>query len=152
MANIKSQIKRNKTNEKARLRNKAVRSELRTRVKRAHAVISIANTVPLEPSRPGNGIALRNVRERLRPEGIEPGTLDAKAFTEFVTAEGNQGYKLVWNIKAPDGKTFTSYNYMFKGKGSSQLLLSGMVDTASAAKFEPVFDTFAKSVVVSKGK
>ena len=33
MANIKSQIKRNKTNEKARLRNKAVRSELRTRVK-----------------------------------------------------------------------------------------------------------------------
>jgi small subunit ribosomal protein S20 len=35
MANIKSQIKRNKTNEKARLRNKAVRSELRTRVKAA---------------------------------------------------------------------------------------------------------------------
>src|SRR5690606_18075570 len=35
MANIKSQIKRNKTNEKARLRNKAVRSEVRTRIKRA---------------------------------------------------------------------------------------------------------------------
>jgi len=35
MANIKSQIKRNKTNEKARLRNKAVRSELKTRVKAA---------------------------------------------------------------------------------------------------------------------
>ena len=33
MANIKSQIKRIKTNEKRRLRNKAVRSELRTRVK-----------------------------------------------------------------------------------------------------------------------
>jgi small subunit ribosomal protein S20 len=35
VANIKSQIKRNKTNEKRRLRNKAVRSELRTRVKSA---------------------------------------------------------------------------------------------------------------------
>ena len=35
MANIKSQIKRNKQNEKRRLRNKAVRSELRTRVKNA---------------------------------------------------------------------------------------------------------------------
>ena len=35
MANIKSQIKRNKQNEVRRLRNKAVRSELKTRVKRA---------------------------------------------------------------------------------------------------------------------
>ncbi len=33
MANIKSQIKRNKQNEKARLRNKAVKSEVKTRVK-----------------------------------------------------------------------------------------------------------------------
>jgi small subunit ribosomal protein S20 len=35
MANIQSQIKRNRQNEKRRLRNKAVRSELRTRVKSA---------------------------------------------------------------------------------------------------------------------
>jgi small subunit ribosomal protein S20 len=35
VANIKSQIKRNKTNEKRRLRNKAVKSELKTRIKRA---------------------------------------------------------------------------------------------------------------------
>ena len=35
MANIKSQIKRNKTNEIRRVRNKAVRSELKTRVKTA---------------------------------------------------------------------------------------------------------------------
>jgi len=35
VANIKSQIKRNKTNEKARLRNKAVKAELRTRAKTA---------------------------------------------------------------------------------------------------------------------
>lgn len=39
---------------------------VRTRVKRAHAVISIVNTMPGKPSRPGNGIALRNVRERLK--------------------------------------------------------------------------------------
>ena len=37
MANIKSQIKRNKTNEKRRLRNKAARSEIKTRVKAAMA-------------------------------------------------------------------------------------------------------------------
>lgn len=35
MANIKSQIKRNRQNEKRRLRNKSVRSELRTRTKSA---------------------------------------------------------------------------------------------------------------------
>lgn len=33
MANIKSQIKRNKQNEKRRIRNKDVRTELKTRVK-----------------------------------------------------------------------------------------------------------------------
>ena len=34
MANIKSQIKRNRTNEKARLRNKSVKSSLKTAVRR----------------------------------------------------------------------------------------------------------------------
>ena len=38
MANIKSQIKRNRTNEARRLRNKAVRSEIKTRVKVAVTV------------------------------------------------------------------------------------------------------------------
>ncbi|HEX5493095.1 MAG TPA: 30S ribosomal protein S20 [Mycobacteriales bacterium] len=33
MANIKSQIKRNRTNEKARLRNKSVKSSLKTAVR-----------------------------------------------------------------------------------------------------------------------
>jgi small subunit ribosomal protein S20 len=37
VANIKSQIKRNRQNEKRRLRNKAVRSELKTRTKTALA-------------------------------------------------------------------------------------------------------------------
>jgi small subunit ribosomal protein S20 len=35
VANIKSQIKRNRQNERRRVRNKAVRSELKTRTKRA---------------------------------------------------------------------------------------------------------------------
>ncbi len=40
MANIKSQIKRNRTNEEARERNKAVRSEVKTRVKTAERAIA----------------------------------------------------------------------------------------------------------------
>ena len=40
MANIKSQIKRNKQNEKARIRNRAVRSELKTAVKRVQAAVA----------------------------------------------------------------------------------------------------------------
>jgi len=40
VANIKSQIKRNKTNEKARARNKAVKSELRTEVRRTREAIA----------------------------------------------------------------------------------------------------------------
>ena len=39
MANIKSQIKRNKTNEKARLRNQAVRSAVRTEIRKFHTAI-----------------------------------------------------------------------------------------------------------------
>ena len=40
MANIKSQIKRNRQNKKRQLRNKAVRSEMRTRAKNALAAAS----------------------------------------------------------------------------------------------------------------
>ncbi len=39
MANIKSQIKRNKTNEKAHERNKAVKSELKTHVRRTKEAV-----------------------------------------------------------------------------------------------------------------
>jgi len=38
---------------------------VRTRVHLGRAVVSIANSLPAEPSKPGNGMALRNVRERL---------------------------------------------------------------------------------------
>lgn len=40
MANIKSQMKRNKTNEKARLRNKAVKSALRTHLRRVNEAVA----------------------------------------------------------------------------------------------------------------
>ena len=40
MANIKSQIKRNKTNQKANDRNRAVKSELKTTIRQAREAIS----------------------------------------------------------------------------------------------------------------
>jgi small subunit ribosomal protein S20 len=40
VANIKSQIKRIKTNEKARQRNKAVKSEIKTAVRRTHEAVA----------------------------------------------------------------------------------------------------------------
>ncbi len=39
---------------------------VRTRVKLGRALIAITNSVPVVKSQPGNGMALRNVRERLR--------------------------------------------------------------------------------------
>ena len=44
MANIKSQIKRIKTNEKARLRNKATKSALRTSVRRFREAADAGDT------------------------------------------------------------------------------------------------------------
>jgi small subunit ribosomal protein S20 len=40
VANIKSQIKRNRTNEVARLRNKAVKSELKTHVRKVNDAVA----------------------------------------------------------------------------------------------------------------
>jgi small subunit ribosomal protein S20 len=40
VANIKSQIKRIKTNEKARLRNRAVKSELKTHVRKVREAVA----------------------------------------------------------------------------------------------------------------
>jgi small subunit ribosomal protein S20 len=39
VANIKSQIKRNRQNEKRRIRNKAVRSEIKTRIRNVRTAI-----------------------------------------------------------------------------------------------------------------
>jgi small subunit ribosomal protein S20 len=51
VANIKSQIKRNRQNEKRRLRNKAVRSELRTRTKNAIAAAPEGGEESVEATR-----------------------------------------------------------------------------------------------------
>ncbi|TVL91883.1 30S ribosomal protein S20 [Streptomyces sp. SAJ15] len=40
MANIKSQIKRNKTNEKARLRNKSIKSSVKTAIRKAREAVA----------------------------------------------------------------------------------------------------------------
>ncbi|NUS15731.1 MAG: 30S ribosomal protein S20 [Streptomyces sp.] len=48
MANIKSQIKRNKTNEKARQRNKAVKSELKTAIRRTREAVAAGDTEKAE--------------------------------------------------------------------------------------------------------
>lgn len=45
MANIKSQIKRNRTNKKAQERNKAVKSELKTAIRATHEAIESGDKV-----------------------------------------------------------------------------------------------------------
>jgi small subunit ribosomal protein S20 len=57
MANTKSQIKRNRQNETLRLRNKAVRSELKTRVKQAERAVA--------EGADNAGELLRNAQKRL---------------------------------------------------------------------------------------
>jgi len=51
MANIKSQIKRNRSNERRRRRNQAVRSELKTRVKVANTAIEGSDETAPEATR-----------------------------------------------------------------------------------------------------
>lgn len=51
MANIKSQIKRIGTNEKARLRNKAAKSEVKTRIKTALHSAEVADDAAVEDLR-----------------------------------------------------------------------------------------------------
>jgi len=63
MANIKSQKKRNLTNEKRRVRNKAVRSELKTRVKTADDAMTAGSD--------DAGEALRLAQVRLAKAGAK---------------------------------------------------------------------------------
>jgi len=48
VANIKSQIKRNRQNEKARMRNKAVKSSLKTAIRKFHAAVEAGDTAAAE--------------------------------------------------------------------------------------------------------
>jgi small subunit ribosomal protein S20 len=50
VANIKSQIKRNKTNEKAHERNKAVKSELKTLVRQTREAVAAGDKAAAEKS------------------------------------------------------------------------------------------------------
>lgn len=49
MANIKSQQKRNLTNEKARQRNQAVRSSVRTEIRKFRALVEAGDKTAAEP-------------------------------------------------------------------------------------------------------
>lgn len=58
--NIKSQIKRNRQNEKRRLRNKAVRSEIKTRTKNAETADELRAAVKCIDKAAAKGIIHKN--------------------------------------------------------------------------------------------
>lgn len=66
MANIKSQIKRIRQNEKRRLRNKAVRSEIKTRIKRVKQALEEGN---LEQARELLAVATKRI-DKAAEKGI----------------------------------------------------------------------------------
>ena len=65
---------------------------------------------------------------------------------DFVTTSGEKGYKLVWVIKSQNGSQYVINNYLFQGKGDTQVQLSGTVDAANADKFAPIFDGFEEVI------
>ncbi len=65
MANIKSQIKRNRQNERLRLKNKSVRSEMRTRTKSAVTAIEAGTENSAEAIR----MAVRRI-DRAAAKGV----------------------------------------------------------------------------------
>jgi hypothetical protein len=71
---------------------------------------------------------------------------------DFVTTSGEKGYKLVWAIKSQNGSQYVTNNYLFHGKGDTQVQLSGTTDAGNANKFAPIFDGFAKSFTLIKSK
>jgi hypothetical protein len=71
---------------------------------------------------------------------------------DFESTSGEKGYKLVWKVKATNGDQYVNNQYLFRGKGDSQILLSGTVDAANSEKYSPEFDTFAKSFKITKAK
>jgi small subunit ribosomal protein S20 len=65
VANIKSQIKRNRQNERRRLKNKSVRSEMRTRTKSAVSAIEAGTEDSVEAIR----VAVRRI-DRAAAKGV----------------------------------------------------------------------------------
>lgn len=82
MANIKSQKKRVLTNEKARLRNKAVKSSLRTAVKKVHTAIeasdaTLAREAALEASKQLDRAAAKGVIHKNQAANRKSGLMKA---------------------------------------------------------------------------
>ena len=69
MANIKSQIKRNKQNEKARLRNKAVKSSLKTAIRKYHTAVEAGDVETA-------GVLLRDASRKL-DKAVSKGVIHA---------------------------------------------------------------------------
>jgi small subunit ribosomal protein S20 len=65
VANIKSQIKRNRQNERRRLKNKSVRSEMRTRTKTAMSAIEAGTDESVEAIR----VAVKRI-DRAAAQGV----------------------------------------------------------------------------------
>jgi hypothetical protein len=72
--------------------------------------------------------------------------------SEFKTTTGETGYRLVWKVKTTTGDQLVRQQYLFRGKGDTQIVLSGTVDAANAEKFAPAFDGFAKSFTLIKNR
>jgi small subunit ribosomal protein S20 len=89
VANIKSQIKRNLQNEKARLRNKAVRSELKTRVK----VVLTAAESGAEETPEALRLAIKRIDKAAAKGVIHKNAAARKKsrLTKRITALSNQG-------------------------------------------------------------
>ncbi len=68
----------------------------------------------------------------------------------FTTASGVKGYKLTWKVKAKSGQDYQREQYLFHGNRDAEIQLSGMAPAADAATFVPIFDDFAKSLVILK--
>ena len=87
MANIKSQIKRNKQNEKARLRNKAVKSSLKTAIRKYHAAV---NAGDVETA----GVLLRDASRKL-DKAVSKGVIHANQAANRKSAIAKQHHTLV---------------------------------------------------------
>lgn len=86
MANIKSQIKRNRQNERRRTRNRTVRSELRTRSKAAYAAIEAGGDDAVELVR-----AAQKRIDQAVTKGVLHKNTAARQKSQLATALGKAG-------------------------------------------------------------
>jgi small subunit ribosomal protein S20 len=86
VANIKSQIKRNRTNEKARQRNKAVRSSLKTAIRKFREATAAGDTEKA-------GIALRDASRAL-DKAASKGVIHANAAANKKSAMAQAANKI----------------------------------------------------------